>query len=110
MMRRTVVAALGCVALSLSLAPAGAAFDWNGTWKGTAANGRSTEIAIAGNKVKHWKSNGQVQPLAKTSVSADSVTIKHAEGATVTLRARKDGGATYSWRGTNGSSTAILRK
>ena len=93
--------------LASTLSPAWA-IDWTGVWSGRAANGRVTEIAISGKKVQYWRSNGQDQPLARSSVGAQSVSIKHAEGASVTLKARKDGLADYIWQGTNGQSSTVL--
>jgi hypothetical protein len=97
------------VGLASTLSPAWA-IDWTGVWSGQAANGRSTEIAISGKKVQYWQSNGQDQPLGRTSVSAQSVSIKHAEGASVTLKPRKDGNADYIWQGNGQSSSVVLSR
>ena len=84
-------------------------FSWNGVWRGSSGS-RTTEIAISGNNVQYWRSNGEKQPLASSSVGANSVTIKHVQGATVTLHPRSDGKVTYSWRGRGQSSSAVLTK
>jgi len=93
--------------LASTLSPAWA-IDWNGVWSGRAANGRVTEIAISGKKVQYWRSNGQDQPLARSSVGVQSASIKHAEGASVTLKVCQDGQADYKWQGTNGQSSTVM--
>jgi len=95
--------------LASTLSPAWA-IDWTGVWSGRAANGRTTEIAISGEKVQYWRSNGQDQPLARSSVGAQSVSIKHAEGASVTLKPRQDGQVDYIWQGNGQSSSVVLTK
>lgn len=91
--------------------PASAAdFDWNGTWSGRSANGRTTVIKIAKGKVVSWSSNGQSQKIGSSAISKTSVSITHAEGAKVRLSPRDEKSVNYSWRGTNASSSAVLKK
>ena len=104
---------LGLVSLALtaglaSMVSPAWAIDWTGIWRGQAPNGRVTEIGISGKKVHYWRANGQDQPLAGSSVAAQSVSIKHAEGASVTLKPRKDGQVDYIWQGTNGQSSTVV--
>jgi len=91
---------VGISAATLLSAPIASAadFDWNGTWSGKAANGRSTVIKIA---------KGQV---GSASVGKSSVSITHAEGAKVTLTPKGADAVNYTWRGTNASSSATLKK
>lgn len=105
--------AVSLFAIVTAVTSGGAAFadfNWNGVWAATGSNGRKTEISISNNKVRYWRSNGQNQSIAKSSVGKDSVTIKHAEGATVTLKPAGDSKLTYSWHGVSGSSSAVLSR
>lgn len=103
---------VGISAATLLSAPIASAadFDWNGTWSGKAANGRSTVIKIAKGQVVSWSSNGQSQKIGSASVGKSSVSITHAEGAKVTLTPKGADAVNYTWRGTNASSSATLKK
>jgi len=85
-----------------------AAFDWNGVWVGKAANGRITEITISKGKITSWKSNGKSQEMALAEIKDNVGTIKHVEGASVTLTPAKDGTLVYAWKGKSGSSKVTL--
>lgn len=110
MLRRLGIASLIVIGTVFASPLSAAEFDWNGTWSGRAANGRTTVIKIAKGKVTSWSSNGQGQKIGTSAVSKSSVSITHAEGAKVTLTPRDEKTASYSWRGNNASSSAILKK
>ena len=107
--RRSMLAAATVMILAGCTSTPPADFNWNGVWSGSSGN-RTTEIAISGDRVTYWRSNGASQEIASFSVGAASVTIKHAGGATVVLRPRGDGKVAYSWRGRGASSSAVLSK
>jgi hypothetical protein len=109
-MNRRSFAAILAAAIVFALPASAAEFDWDGTWSGRAANGRSTVIKIAQGKVVSWSSNGQSQKIGSSSVSKKSVSITHAEGAKVQLTPRDEKSATYNWRGRGASSSAVLKK
>ncbi|AYD00213.1 hypothetical protein [Neorhizobium sp. NCHU2750] len=108
--RRSFLTVISAVALFSAPMASAAEFDWNGTWSGKAANGRSTVIKIAKGKVVSWSSNGQSQKIGASSVSKSTVSITHAEGAKVTLTPKGEDAVTYTWRGTNASSSVTLKK
>jgi hypothetical protein len=112
LVRRALISISLLSAATLFVAPMASAadFNWDGTWSGTAGNGRTTVIKIAKGKVLSWSSNGQSQKIGSSSVSKSSVSITHAEGAKVTLTPKGSDAVSYSWRGTNASSSAVLKK
>ncbi len=110
LVRRAFISVISAAALFSAPMASAADFDWNGTWSGKGGNGRTTVIKIANGKVLSWSSNGQSQKIGGSAVGKSSVSITHAEGAKVTLSPKKDGTVSYNWRGSNASSSAILKK
>jgi hypothetical protein len=109
-MNRRKFAAIIAAAVVFAMPASAAEFDWNGTWSGRGANGRTTVIKIAKGQVVSWSSNGQSQKIGSSSVSKTSVSITHAEGAKVRITPKDEKSVNYSWRGTNASSSAVLKK
>lgn len=108
--RRAFISLISSATLFTAPLTSAADFDWNGTWSGKGGNGRTTVIKIAKGQVVSWSSNGQSQKIGSSSVGKSSVSITHAEGAKVTLSPKQDGTISYNWRGSNASSSAVLKK